>query len=331
MTLNLIENSKEIIKMNFVYSQLSSDSVSEILNSNYELGASISSRFYVHGLHDNYLIECNKMKYIYRVYRNTWRTTEEILFELDTLSHLEKKSSNVAAPIKTKNNEVVTHIEVPEGTRLGVLFQYADGYPPLRDISSNECKLLGVSVANIHKNTDDFKSKYKREILDLEYLVDNSLKLIYPFLNLSQIEYLNKIREIIYENVSNITPENSDFGFCTGDINPTNFHINKNNVITHFDFDQCGYGFRAFELGKFTLCLRNHDLKTEKVLSFLSGYESVREISEQEKKAIPYFEVIAIIWVMSIHVSNVNKIGYQYLDENFWKKRIGSIESLGLD
>ena len=108
--------------MKFVYSQLSSDSVSEILSSNYELGTSISSRFYVQGLHDNYLIECNKVKYIYRVYRNTWRTEEEILFELDVLSHLEKKSSNVAAPIKTKNNEIVTYIEAPEGIRLGSLF-----------------------------------------------------------------------------------------------------------------------------------------------------------------------------------------------------------------
>jgi len=167
--------------------------------------------------------------------------------------------------------------------------------------------------------------------LDLAYLVDNSLKLIRPFLDLSQFEYLSKIREIIYENISNLTPDNSDFGICAGDINPTNFHINKNNVITHFDFDQCGYGFRAFELGKFTVCLRNHELKTDKLLSFLSGYESVRELSEYEKKAIPYFEVVAIIWVMSIDVSNVNKIGYQYLDEKFWKKRIGIIESLGID
>ena len=314
--------------MKFIYSQLSSDSVSEILNLNYDLGVLISSRFYVQGLHDNYLIECNDVKYIYRVYRNTWRTKEEILFELDALSHLEKKSSNVATPIRTRNNEVVTYIEAPEGTKLGALFHYADGNPPLSEISISECRLLGVSVANIHKNTNDFKSEYKREILDLECLVDNSLKLIRPFLNLSQIEYLSKIRGIIYDNISNITPDNSDFGFCTGDINLTNFHINKDKVITHFDFDQCGYGFRAFELGKFTLCLRNHELKTDKILSFISGYESVRQISEHEKKAIPYFEIAAIIWVMSIHVSNVNKIGYQYLDEIFWKKRIGSIESL---
>jgi len=105
----------------------------------------------VQGLHDNYLVECNKVKYIYRVYRNSWRTEEEILFELDVLSHLDKTSSNVACPVKMKNNKLITDIKSPEGNRIGILFHYADGYPPLSDITINDCNLLGVSVANIHK------------------------------------------------------------------------------------------------------------------------------------------------------------------------------------
>jgi len=314
--------------MKFIYSQLSSDSVLEIINSHYELGNSISSKFYVHGLHDNYLIESRNRKYIFRLYRNNWRTKEEILFEIDLLSYLEKTSSNVAAPVKSKNNELVTYIEAPEGIRSGVLFHYAEGHPPSNDISCEECHILGVSVAKIHENSDGFKSKYKRETLDLPYLVDDSLKLIRPFLNASQFDSLSNIREIIFKNISNITPNNSDFGICTGDINLTNFHINKNKIITHFDFDQCGYGFRVFEIGKFTSGFRRNDVKHDKLLAFINGYESVREISENEKRAIPYFEIVAPIWVLAIHASNVDKIGYQYLDEGFWKKRMEKIEAL---
>jgi len=313
--------------MKFIYSQLSSDSILDIVSTQYEFKTPISTKFYVLGLHENHLIECDKTKYIFRVYRNNWRTEEEILFEVNLLSYLEKTSSNVAAPILTKNNELITYIKAPEGIRIGVLFHYADGLPPSSDISCNECNLLGASVANIHKNSDNFKTKYKRNNLELPFLVDHSLVLIKPFLNSNQIEYLKQIREVIYLNISNLTPDNADFGICTGDINRTNFHINKNNKITHFDFDQCGYGFRAFEIGKFTGGLRNNAQNHEKLLSFIDGYESVRRISEEEKAAIPYFEIVAIIWVMSIHASNVDKIGYQYLDEFFWKKRIGSIEN----
>ena len=314
--------------MKFIYSQLSSDSVLDIINSKYELGQSISSKFYVLGLHDNYLIECSNKKYIFRLYRNGWRTKEEILFEVDLLSYLEKTSSNVASPVKIKNNELVTYIEAPEGIRSGVLFHYADGQPPSSDVSCEECHLLGISVAKIHENSDGFKSKYKRETLDLPYLVDDSLKLIRPFLNSSQIESLSNIREIIYQNISNLTPDNSDFGICTGDINLTNFHINQNKIITHFDFDQCGYGFRAFEIAKFTGGFRRNEAKHDKLNAFLNGYESVRVISENEKRAIPYFEIVAPIWVLAIHACNVDKIGHQYLDEGFWKKRIENIEVL---
>jgi len=314
--------------MKFIYSQLASDSVLDLVKSNYELIGQISSKFYVLGLHDNYLIECNKIKYIFRVYRNNWRTEEEILFEVELLSYLEKTSGNVAAPVRTKNNKLTTHFETPEGARIGVLFNYADGCPPASDISCKECNLLGISVANIHDSTNNYKSKFKREILDLPYLVDQSLTSIKSFLNSRQIEYLSHIREVLYDNISSLTPDNSDFGICTGDINNTNFHINTKQRITHFDFDQCGYGFRAFEIGKYTLNPQNCEVKRDKVRSFIDGYESVRSISKVDKMAIPYFEIAAVIWVMSIHALNVDKIGYQYLDENFWKKRIGSIESL---
>ena len=317
--------------MKFMYSQLSSESILEIVNSRYDLGEPLTSKFYVHGLHDNYLIEGEKAKYMFRVYRNNWRSEEAILFEVELLAFLKNTSSSVAAPVRTSNGELVVYIDAPEGTKIGVLFHYAEGVPPASDITDEECNLLGASVAGIHENTDNYQSNYKRPILDLPYLVDHSLQLIKPFLNAEQIAYLSTIRVLIYRNISHLTLENADFGICTGDINKTNFHISQDNIITHFDFDQCGYGFRAFEIGKFTVGFRNNNLTRENVHAFIEGYESVRKISEQEKQAIPYFEIAALIWVMSIHASNVDKIGYQYLDEDFWKKRIGLIERFDVD
>ncbi len=75
--------------MKFIYSQLSSESVLETINSHYELGDSITSKFYVLGLHDNYLIENKNTQYMFRIYRNNWRSEEEILFEVDLLSYLD--------------------------------------------------------------------------------------------------------------------------------------------------------------------------------------------------------------------------------------------------
>ncbi len=315
--------------MNYTYSRLSSDSISQLIQSNYNLPTIISCHYYVFGLHDNYLIECNTIKFIFRVYRNSWRTKSEIYFELELLTYLKNKESPIASPVLRKDGKLSTAIECPEGTRITALFTYADGYPLLVDeISVHECQILGRSVAQLHEDMHDFKTKHIRPIFDFQFLVERSLNLIKPFLTNKHYLYLIEIQSIIKNNISclNITSEN--YGICVGDINLTNFHINANQAITHFDFDQCGYGFRAFEVGKFFSSIHHLKNKEDCMQHFLLGYETVRTLSKNEKKTIRYFEIAAILWVMSIHVNNIDKIGYQYLESSYWNKRLKIIEQL---
>ena len=117
------------------------------------------------------------------------------------------------------------------------------------------------------------------------------------------------------------------YGLCIGDVSPTNFHID-NNKITVFDFDQCGYGYRAFEIGKFFSSVRNHNEKQEITGGFLKGYQSIRSLNQLEKEAIPLFEIISVIWVMSIQVANVDRIGYKYLEKPAWDKRLSDLKNL---
>ena len=70
----------------YTYSQLSAGSAGEFVASHYGLAGPLRSKFYVLGLHDNYLIENAGAKYILRIYRNDWRSSEEICFELEFLA-----------------------------------------------------------------------------------------------------------------------------------------------------------------------------------------------------------------------------------------------------
>jgi len=314
--------------MKYTYSRLSSESVIEIINLHYQITGNINCKYYVFGLHDNYLIENNNKIFIFRIYRNDWRSEEEILFELELLNYLDNTKVNVAAPIESKNSKLYNSIECPEGKRITALFSYATGSAPNKEITHKECKLLGSSVATLHKETKYFKTEYTRPILNLEYLVNRSLILIKPFITINQYKYLQDIKKRIKLNTLDLNKKNSDYGICVGDINSSNFHINEKNIITHFDFDQCGYAYRAFEIGKFISSMNSDKYKTEKVSAFIDGYESSRKLTDLEKIVIPSFEIASIIWVMSIHVSNLNKIGYQYLEKPFWDKRIKLIERL---
>jgi Ser/Thr protein kinase RdoA (MazF antagonist) len=55
---------------------------------------------------------------------------------------------------------------------------------------------------------------------------------------------------------------------------------------------------------------KTHELKQVLVDAFVKGYQQRRQLSRAECEAIPYFELVAVIWVMAIHAKNVNRIGY---------------------
>ena len=293
----------------------------------YGLDHELSCRFYVLGLHDNYLIESHGQKYIFRIYRNNWRSEEEIMFELEWLEFLNSQTCLVAKLIKTKKDDLIFQIDSPEGTRLAAMFHYADGNAPGNTINSNEAKLLGGTIANIHNLSDEFIPRHSRQALDIPYLLDSSLNDIEPYLDNSEYAYLSNLGQQLNTAMPRLDKALGVYGLCIGDVNPTNFHID-NNKITVFDFDQCGYGYRAFEIGKFFSSIRSHNKKFEIQEAFLKGYQSIRPLNQIEQEAIPIFEIISVIWVMAIQVANADRIGFKYLEKSYWNRRLGDLKQL---
>ena len=131
----------------FEYSQLSAVTVGHLASTHYTLDKPLQSKFFARGLHDNYLIGAPAEKYILRIYRNAWRSEEQVLFELELLDFLSRKRAPVAGPVHTKSGELVFHIDCPEGARPSALFQFAQGRAPAEALSTEESELLGQAVA----------------------------------------------------------------------------------------------------------------------------------------------------------------------------------------
>ncbi|WP_158278913.1 phosphotransferase [Leucothrix arctica] len=312
----------------YIYSRLSPESVQAHLEHHYDLSPIKSCVFYVFGLHDNYLVKTEESQFILRLYRNQWRNADEVFFELELLNYLKQQAQAVASPLHTKAHELAFEIQSPEGVRFSALFNYADGKGLTQEISTQESELLGTTIANIHSATGDFKTTHKRNELNLTYLLDESVELIAPFINAEKQEFLTEIQKKLHKQLLPITQSDADFGICIGDVNQSNFHINTSKQITVFDFDQCGYGYRAFEVGKFSSSLFRSPNKKQLTKAFLKGYETVRKLSTVEKNAIPYFEIAATIWVMSIRVANEDKVGHLHLEEGYWNQRFAILEAL---
>lgn len=312
----------------YAYSQLSSQSVGHLVALFYDFPETISCKFYVLGLHDNYLIENEHEKYILRIYRNDWRSPEEIYFELELLDFLDAGNAPVASPLPTKTGEFSFFIDSPEGKRLAALFCYADGDAPGNKISVEESALLGKAVASVHQITDKFETAHTRQVLDIPYLLDQSILAIEPFIDAEARSYMNTVQFVLKDALASLSPEADIYGICIGDVNPTNLHINTKKEITLFDFDQCGYGYRAFEIGKFISSVHSIKSKLSIASAFIDGYQKVRRLTKEELYAIPYFEIISIIWVMAIHAYNANRIGYKWLEKPFWDRQLAVLKEL---
>ena len=315
-------------KLKYLYSQLSSESVGSLVTSHYNIGEVNHCEFYVRGLHDNYLIKGNDKKFILRIYRNDWRSVEEILFELELLAFLRDNNCPVAYPLQTKTDELCFFIKSPEGERAAVLFHYADGCAPENKITIAESALLGNTIAELHNITDTFKPNHSRTFLDITHLLDESIFSIQPFVDEEAYNYLCTLQNELKKNLPKLSQASPVYGICLGDVNPTNFHINKNNKITLFDFDQCGYGHRAFEIGKFISSIQSIEAKVDIAEAFIDGYQQVRHLIQDELRAIPYFVKISLIWVMAIHVYNANHIGHKWLEKPFWDRHLALLRTM---
>lgn len=312
----------------YTYSQLSAESAGYLVAAHYGLRAPVCCKFFALGLHDNYLIECADGKYIFRIYRNNWRSPEEVLFELELLSFLNGKSAPVAGPVPTNTRELALRVESPEGERMAALFYYAQGHAPAESMTIEECVMLGRAVAKTHILSEPFKTTFTRRTLELPFLLDESIAAIEPFIDHDGLVFLGELQKKLHSVLPGLQKEAGIYGICTGDVNPGNFHISPDKHITLFDFDQCGYGFRAFEIGKFSSSIHSHKLKHALVGAFMEGYQQERTLSEEEYNAIPYFEMVSVIWVMAINAKNVNRIGYKYLDKSFWDRKLAVLMEL---
>lgn len=317
-----------MIQLKYLHSQLTAESVQQLIALHYSFAEIVSCKFYDRGLHDNYLVENKSSRFILRIYRNEWRSPNKVMFELELLDYLRQQDCPVAAPLPTTEGKLGVTISCPEGDRILALFEYAEGFPPdINDLEriSNE---LGKTVAKVHAATTGFSTHYTRPTLDTSYLLDHSLKVIEPYLDKDKKKYLDNLQQKIHAKIPIISQEENTFGICTGDINFRNFHIDQKDKITLFDFDQCGFGFRAFEIGKFASSIHGIPHKKEYVAAFINGYQEIRKLSEEELTAIPYYEMMSILWVLTIYVDNANRIGHTLLRKQLWDDRIDRLKAI---
>lgn len=118
-----------------------------------------------------------------------------------------------------------------------------------------------------------------------------------------------------------------DWGICHGDLQG-NFNTNfcEDNTYTHFDFDLCGYGWRAYDLAAFKLSrilIEEDDELVESLWNaFLKGYTEVHPLSENDQAAASLMTGIRQLWLMGLCMHDPHIMGSIDSDDAFVSEKM---------
>ena len=91
----------------------------------------------------------------------------------------------------------------------------------------------------------------------------------------------------------------------------------QNQKVTFFDFDDCGLGWRAYDLATFRWNLLVNEQDETVWQAFLQGYQQERTIRERDLEAVPLFVVVRDIWMAGQQASNAGLWGFMYVDDHY--------------
>jgi Ser/Thr protein kinase RdoA (MazF antagonist) len=325
--------------MNFFpaqYSTLSSAALRDYIEKAYGF-AGITCRLLVRNVSDVYLLEHNVEKYIFKVYRTSYRKLSEIESEVELLNILKGRDIPVSYPIRDLLDNQIQHFIAFEGERHGVLFSFAKGKVEINP-DYGQLRIFGRTLAQMHQVTSNPALQFDRITYDFETTAHYPLKIIeHRFTELpNEYAFLQELAQKTIETLNSFDASKFSYGYCHYDLLPKNFHFDEHNNITLFDFDWMGKGWLANDLMTFyvQLFFLAHMLKripqAEADRSFaivVESYREHRELSDAELAAIPYLGVLFWIYAFGFYEENFDDFSNTFLSTRFIRERVGMIRT----
>jgi len=304
------------------HSILSADELIKIVQANYALASPLECSLFYSGVNDIYLVAAQEQKYILRVSRvRRYGAFDESAyrFELDLLSSLREKQLPVAYPLARRNQDTLGIIDAPEGTRHYALFSFAEGQVP-SSLEEELGYILGEALAKLHLAMNEFASPHPRFHLDEEFLINEPMRRLskFPQIAKEDMGFLEELSDALRGRIQGLSRQMDEYGIIHGDFWWNNVHF-ADGKPTLFDFDFCGYGWRAYDIGSLrgTAKAFGYSLSDQVVDSFFRGYQSVRKLTEPERAAISAFEKIRVIWAFGLWTASVDVNGTRWFYETF--------------
>ena len=292
------------------YSTISCKELMAKVIPDYCIETPLECHFWERGANDTYQVYCADARYFLRVYRCNAYPREANEFEAEALNYLHQQGFPVAYPIARKSGGYLTEIAAFEGPRFVLVTAVAEGVTPDYE-SLDNCRLVGESVAQMHLASIGFETSHQRTHLDLQWLLENSMAVIRVHLaqHANALSRVEKIAQDARMTVQAVSEESLDTGICHGDLHGGNMHLHEGKV-THFDFEECAFGYRVYDLATFKWGACRGEQRLERWSAFVEGYRSIRPVSNVDLSLVDTFVIIREIAETAYGIRHVQDFGH---------------------
>lgn len=267
--------------------------------------------FLLQGINDSYFIVCENAKYVARVYRHNWRSLEHVQFEADYLSHLASSAAPVANFIRSADGACIQSLSCPEGERFLALMECASGseYENHAVVNGSPFE-YGKAVGILHNSAKNFRPQYSRPALSTDQLIWKPLTEVEVHFadSSTDLVYLREVASPLAEKIQAMDSAGLSKMVIHGDLTGGNANQDIDGRYTFFDFDCCGYGWQAYDLGVFLWSLIQNR-KIHLWQDFLAGYRSVAELNAIDEESIGLFVAARSIWIMGYSLARIPVLG----------------------
>lgn len=306
--------------------------VAELVAAAYDLGGPVRCAIHSLGDNDNYLVRAGAERYLLRLYihgRHWPYGREDRLFELEWLTFLAGRGLPVIPPVPRADGGLLGSLQAPEGERDLAVFHFAPGEPDLFPEDPARLFRFGAAMARLHAASDEFQPRHRRFHIDLDFLIEAPLARSEAFLaETGRGEPLALVRELarrLRQALAGLPREAPRYGVIGGDFHGENHHFTAAGDPVFFDFDLCGYGWRAYDLAV-PLWYARRELGTVRALDLfapiLAGYGSIRPLDGADRSAIAAFVLARQLWLVGEHVADVETLGVARVGDAYWRRAV---------
>ena len=264
-----------------VYTKIDKSDI-KLINTNFKIEKIISFQGIKQGIENtNYLLKSKNKKFILTIFEKRV-SNKDIPFFMKLMDKLSSSKINCPKPLRTKSN----NYQITLKKKIGCIVSFLQGKDK-KKLNFKNCYTVGKVVAQMHLVNKRIKLYRKNSM---------SIKNLNPLLKSINYKHNNSKLDLFLKNnlkdINKNWPKKLPSGIIHGDLFIDNIFFRKNKLSGIIDFYFASNDYFMYEIAIcinalcFDLKGKNFLLNKQKIKNLIKGYDSIRKISSQEKKAI---------------------------------------------